>query len=123
MVTFDLNYDGTILSGERPEALWGMLRAHSPIALGVATYGWRQDGVRRLRDLTDIPVGLLLDPCPHAPSTMTENRPIELLGECLGPLLSDHLLSFCGLSCTVPSIEYVKAVSRLIGQPPEPVVR
>jgi methionine synthase I (cobalamin-dependent) len=116
IITFDLNNDGTILSGERPEALWGMLRPHTPIALGVVTYGWGQDTVRRLRDLTDVPIGLLLDPFPYAPPTMTENRPIEWLEECISPLLSDHLLSFCGLSCTVPSIEYVKAVSRLIGQ-------
>ena len=123
MVSFDLNHDGTILSGERPEALWGMLRAYSPIALGLVTYGSGQDTVRRLRDLTDVPIGLLLDPFPYAPPTMTENRPIEWLGECLGSLLSEHVLSFCGLSCTVPSIEYVKAVSRLIGQLPTRVVR
>lgn len=123
IVTFDLDRNGTIVSGERPEALWGMLRSHSPIALGLATYGWGQDTVRRLRDLTDIPIGLLLDPFPYAPPTMTQNRPIEWLGECLGSLLNEHLLSFCGLSCTVPSIEYVKAVAVLIREQPNRVVR
>jgi hypothetical protein len=45
---------------------------------------------------------------------MTENRSLGWLVECLGPLLSEGLLNFCGLSCTVPSIEYVKAVIDLI---------
>jgi methionine synthase I (cobalamin-dependent) len=117
MITFDLNHDGTILSGERPEALWGMLRAYRPIALGLATYGYGQDTVRRLREITDIPIGLLLDPFPYAPPSMTENRPIEWMAECLGPLLDERLLSFCGLSCTVPSIEYVKTVAGLIRPP------
>jgi methionine synthase I (cobalamin-dependent) len=114
MITFDLNFDGTILSGERPETLWEMLRAYSPIALGLVTYGYGQDTVRRLREITGIPIGLLLDPCPYAPPNWTENRPIEWLTECLGPLLDDGLLSFCGLSCTVPSIEYIRAVAGLI---------
>ena len=72
--------------------------------------------MRRLRNATGLPVGLLVDPFPYAPPAMTGNRPIEWLGECLGPLLRDHLLSFCGLSCTVPSIDYVKAIAGLIGE-------
>jgi hypothetical protein len=48
---------------------------------------------------------------------MTENRPIEWLAECLEPLLDQRLLNFCGLSCTVPSIEYVKTIARLIQAP------
>jgi methionine synthase I (cobalamin-dependent) len=117
MITFDLNFDGTILSGERPEALSGMLRSYKPIALGLATYGYGQDTVRRLREITDVPIGLVLDPCPYAPPSMTENRPIDWLAECLGPLLDEGLLSFCGISCTVPSIEYIKTVSGLIRSP------
>jgi hypothetical protein len=117
MITFDLNYDGTILSGERPEELWEMLRAYRPIALGLSTYGYGQDTVRRLRDVTDVPIGLLLDPFPYVPPTMTESRPIEWLAECLVPLLDERLLGFCGLSCTVPSIEYVKTIAGLIQQP------
>jgi methionine synthase I (cobalamin-dependent) len=111
MITFDLNYDGTILSGERPEELWEMFRDYKPIALGLATYGYGSETVRRLRDVTDLPIGFLLDSCPYG---TPENRPIEWLAECLGPLLDDRLLNFCGLSCTVPSIEYVKAIGGLI---------
>ena len=119
MITFDLSFDGTIgSSGERPEALWEMLRDYRPIALGLATYGYGEDTVRRLREVTGIPIGLLLDPCPYAPPTMTENRPIEWLTECLGPQLDDGLLSFCGLSCTVPSIEYIKTIAGLIRSRP-----
>ena len=114
IITFDLNPDGTILSGERPEALWEMLRDYRPIALGLATYGYGAETVRRLRDVTDVPIGLLLDPFPYAPPSITENRPIEWLAECLGPLLDEHQLNFCGLSCTVPSIDYVKAIVGLI---------
>jgi len=40
------------------------------------------------------------------------------MAECLGPLLDERLLSFCGLSCTVPSIEYVRAIARLIEEHP-----
>ena len=114
MITFDLNPDGTILSGERPEALWEIFRDYKPIGLGLATYGHGSETVRRLRDVTDLPIGFLLDPFPYAPPSMTENRPIEWLAECLGPLLDDRLLKFCGLSCTVPSLEYVKAIGGLI---------
>jgi 5-methyltetrahydrofolate--homocysteine methyltransferase len=116
MITFDLNRDGTIISGERPEALWEWLRPHRPIALGLATYGWGLDTLRRLRNTTDVPLGLLLDPFPWAPPSMTENRPIEWLGECLRPPLEEGLLNFCGLSCTVPSIEYIRAIAQLIGK-------
>ncbi len=114
MITFDLDPTGTILSGERPEALWGLLRDYKPIALGLATYGYGQDTVRRLRDVTKVPIGLLLDPFPAKP--LTENRPVEWLAECLGPLLDERLLSFSGLSCTIPSIDYVKVLARLIRQ-------
>ena len=114
MITFDLSPDGTILSGERPEALLKMFRDRSPIAFGLATYGYGGDTVRRLHDATDVPVGLLLDPFPYAPPSMKENRPIEWLEECLAPLLTDSLISFCGLSCTVPSIQYVTAIADLI---------
>jgi hypothetical protein len=121
MVTLDLAPTGIIFSGERPEMLWGgLLRDYSPIALGLVTYGYGQDVVRRLRDVTDTPIGLLLDPCPYAPPQMTENRSVEWVGECLEPLLDEHLLSFCGLSCTVPSIEYVKAVAGLIRRTSQP---
>jgi hypothetical protein len=113
IITFDLDPMGTILSGDRPEALWDLLRDYKPIALGIATYGYGEDTLRRLRDVTDVPLGLLLDPFPWA-NTVTLNRPIEWLTECLGPLPDERLLSFCGLSCTVPSIEYVKAVAGLI---------
>ena len=70
--------------------------------------------LRWLHDATDIPLGLLLDPFPYAPPSMKENRPIEWLNECLAPLLGERLLSFCGLSCTVPSIQYVTAIAGLI---------
>jgi hypothetical protein len=106
---------GTILSGERPEALWDQLRDYKTVALGLATYGYGEDTLRRLRDVTDVPLGLLLDPFPCA-IPLTQNRPIEWLSEGLEPLLDERLLSFCGLSCTVPSIEYVKAIAGLIRQ-------
>lgn len=121
MVTLDLDPTGIIVSGERPEALWdGLLRDYNLIALGLVTYGYGQDIVRRLRDVTDTPIGLLLDPCPYAPPQMTENRSVEWLGECLEPLLDEHLPSFCGLSCTVPSIDYVKVVAGLIRRQSQP---
>ena len=113
-ITFDVDPHGTLVTGERPEDLWGMLQAHDPIALGLATYGYGADALRRLRDASGVPVGLLLDPFPWAPPTMTEYRPIEWLAECLEPLLNERLLSFCGLSCTIPSIEYVSVISNLI---------
>jgi methionine synthase I (cobalamin-dependent) len=115
IITFDLDPMGTILSGERPEALWDQLRDYKTVALGLATYGYGEDTLRRLRDVTDVPLGLLLDPFPWA-IPLTQNRPIEWLSEGLEPLLDERLLSFCGLSCTVPSIEYVKAVAGLIRQ-------
>jgi methionine synthase I (cobalamin-dependent) len=114
MITLDPSPSMTMLSGERPEELWPLLRDYSPIAVGFATYGLGHEMLRHLREVTDIPIGLLLDPCPWAPPSMTENRPIEWLAECLMPLLDEDLLSFCGLSCTVPSIEYVRAVVALV---------
>lgn len=95
-------------------AVWEMFQDYRPIALGLATYGYGSETVRRLRDVTALPIGLLLDPFPYAPPSMTENRPIEWLAECLRPLLDERLLNFCGLSCTVPSIEYVKSIGGLI---------
>ncbi len=112
IVTFDLDPAGTIMSGERPEELWEDLRGYKPIALGLATYGYGQDTVRRLREVTEVPLGILLDPFPRTP--FSENEPIDWLAECLQPLLDERLLSFCGLSCTVPSIEYVRKVGSLI---------
>jgi methionine synthase I (cobalamin-dependent) len=114
MITLDPSPGVTMLSGERPEELWPLLRDYSPIAVGFATYGLGHEMLRHLREVTDVPIGLLLDPCPWAPPSMTENRPIAWLAECLMPLLDEDLLSFCGLSCTVPSIEYVRAVVALV---------
>src|SRR5262249_44386634 len=58
MITFDLEPLGTLVNGERPEALCPMLRDYRPIAMGLATYGSGAVTVRRLRDATDVPVGL-----------------------------------------------------------------
>jgi methionine synthase I (cobalamin-dependent) len=53
LITFDLSPDGTILYGERPEALWGTLQDYKPTSPGLATYGYGSDTVRRLREATD----------------------------------------------------------------------
>jgi homocysteine S-methyltransferase len=118
IVTLDLDPGGTIMSGERPEELWEDVRAYKPIALGLVTYGYGQDAVRRLREATDGPLGFLVDPYRRP----DENQPVDWLAECLGPLLDERLLSFCGLSCTVPAIEYVREAADLIRRLPPSVL-
>jgi len=113
MITLDLNYDGTFFFGQRPEEIADEFRIHHPLALALATYGYGHETLRRLRDVTKVSLGLLLDPFGHA-SERSEHQPIEWLAECLTPLLDERLIRYCGLSCTVPSIEYVEAISRLV---------
>jgi methionine synthase I (cobalamin-dependent) len=113
VISFDVDPQGTLLSGERPEDMWGSLRPYPPVALGLVTYGYGADQLRRLRDVSQVPVGMFIDPFPWC-TEVASIRPIEWIAECLGPLLDAQLLSFCGLSCTIPSIDYIRAVSDLI---------
>jgi hypothetical protein len=101
---------GRLWTGERPKELWADMRNHRPIAVGVATYGGCHDSVRKLRGVSDAPVGFLLDPYVQPD---THGRPIEWISECLTPLLEEGLLGFCGLSCTVPSIEWIRVTADL----------
>lgn len=117
LITVDLNPDGTMLTGETLDELWPLLQPYAPAALGLASYRYGQHALRRLRDVTDTPLGLLLDPAPSG-HPQTGNRPVSWRAECLEPLLADHRLSYCGLSCTVPSLAYVQEVARLIRSAP-----
>lgn len=113
IITFDIEPFGTLTSGEKPADLWQLIQPHRPIALALAAYGRGQENVRALRDVSGLPVGFLVDPFhqnPHEP-----HRPIEWVEEALRPLLAEGLLSFCGISCTMPSLGYVRAVAGLIG--------
>jgi hypothetical protein len=38
-------------------------------------------------------------------------------GKSEGFFVAEGLLNYCGISCTVPSIEYVKAISALLKRP------
>lgn len=113
IITFDIEFDGTLISGEKPADLWQLIQPHRPIALALAAYGRYQQDLRALRDVSGLPVGFLVDPFhqnPHEP-----HRSIEWVEEALRPLLAEGLLGFCGISCTMPSLGYVRAVAGLIG--------
>lgn len=68
--------------------------------------------MRAWRDVSGLPIGFLVDPFhqhPHEP-----HRSIAWVEDTLRPLLTEGLLSFCGISCTMPSLGYVRAVAALI---------
>jgi hypothetical protein len=106
MVTLDLPHNGTLLSGHHIDQVWSLAAGYKPAAIGIASYGYGAAELRRLREVADVPLGLFLDVC-HGESA-------SWLVEILEPLLAERLLSYCGLSCTVPSIEYVKTVAALL---------
>jgi methionine synthase I (cobalamin-dependent) len=106
MLTLDLPFPGTLLSGHRIDQVWSLIAAYKPIALGIASYGYGGEELRRVREVADVPLGLLLDVC--------HGEPASWLVEILEPLLAARLLSYCGLSCTVPSLDYVRTVAALL---------
>jgi methionine synthase I (cobalamin-dependent) len=114
ILTLDVPFHGLLLSGQTVEQLCSQIAGFSPLAFGLATYGSGGDELRHVRQISDVPVGLLLDPFPYAIGV--DLRPASWLAEVLEPLLAEGLLSYCGLSCTVPSIDYVKAVAALIAR-------
>jgi methionine synthase I (cobalamin-dependent) len=106
MVTLDLPFGGALLSNHRPDQLWSIIEAYRPIALGIASYGRGVEDLRQLREVSGLPIGWILDPC-HGESA-------SWAAEILKPLLEERLLNYCGIGCTVPSLDYVTAIADLL---------
>ena len=59
---------------------------------------------------------MLLEPSPSILVSELGLRPVSWLTDTLAPLLEEGLLNYCGLSNTVPSMDYVRTIATLIAR-------